>query len=532
MFHKQHTILAYVLIVLCFTVVNVLIFARTPSPRRDNFPKVEGGDPRKSDQSAAEDGTPSQQNGETDVGGRAEAPPPQLHYRHNITLWPYSDLEDMLKKTLPSKSYGPSVDDVEPTRRLFIEATGCDPFRVPFEVSTDAKCIAFLTDLQHWKELAPMNQLYDERTIKFQVVFRTPGLPAGYKLKSILKVPQKLFPTEPFGELAAFHADRVMQLNRIPPTGWVCIPTKMIRDAVKKHADRMDTVPEFLEESGAKNFADWVERDLFQFAADRNLVTADGSDGACIGASIQLHVADANHLLDSVLAIPYIPHNASWHDFFNLHLPKSANALWSMHSKKHRDDDDDDEAQSEAPDQDVGHDGRNTNTPVTFMGEPFAPSLLHISEVLTFDYVIGNNDRSPNKNNFVVGGCARSRCKRPGSAMRHPQHPTYVHLDQGMAFNHAPSNNPITKCYKKGAEVRTTFCIFRAPLLNRLAALLGDSQTPTAFEQQMQERVPKNVLHQLGGRALLRECAGRIKKVLALADACLKEPFGRYVIAP
>ena len=428
----------------------------------------------------------------TEVQRPTETEEPQF-YHVDATAWPYDSMEDMIKKTIPKKYWTAINEDTagEEKAAVLKQRTGCDIMQVPFDPTNDKRCIDYLTDTSNWQELKPLPQKFDERTIKFTVNFKS--IDGASPLASVLKVPQKLFQNEAFSETASYHADRVLQINRIPPTGWVCIPTTMIHAAVDKYGPTLETVDEFLKESRAKNYGDWVDIDLFRFAKDTGLVrTKDGVE--CIGASIQLFMADVHHLLDSHLKIPYIPHNASWMRHFDFN-------------------------EKDGPD---------------FQTERWAVSMVHLAEISMFDFIIGNPDRSPNKNNFVVGGCKRY-CPK-SYRLHHPGHPTYIHLDQGMGFYGSPSNNAITKArtHAKLGKGKNEMCLFRAPLANRVKYLLspsGNEEVGTLFVAEMQKRLESDVMEQVQVRRL-KGAVDRMKKLLGVIDGCRKASFRKYVIAP
>jgi hypothetical protein len=414
-------------------------------------------------------------------------------YQVDTTVWPLPSMEEMVKQAVDQKYWGSnaSVDAAERLKR----ATGCNILRVPFDPAEDKRCIEYLTDLKHWKALITLDQKYDARTIKFKVEFPMDLSPIP--LSSVLKVPQRLFPNEAFSEVGSYHADRVLNINRIPPTGWVCIPVAMIRQSVHDNAARMETVEEFLKESSVSSFTDWIEADLFKYAQHEELISKTKHGDPCIGASIQLFVGDVHHLLDSKLKIPYIPHNDSWMHHFD----------FNPHQK---------------PD---------------FLSAKWAPTMLHLSEIACFDYVLGNPDRSPNKNNFVVGGCAR-HCDEDPSDVVHPGHPTFVHLDQGMGFYGSPSRNPIANARKRAKRKSdprpNTMCLFRAPLLNRIHYLSqksSDDTSKTRFEVALIQRFEPEIMAQVT-ETRLQEAARRIHQLLEVVDNCLQTEFKQYVIAP
>jgi hypothetical protein len=319
---------------------------------------------------------------------------------------------------------------------------------------------------------------------------------------------------------------------------------------------------------------------------------------------------DVGHLLDSALQIPYIPHNASWMSMYDLDrilvdpstvatLPPSELEELSGYEDYFAGDGTDPSPVSTTPPP-VKH------QLLRYFHKRYLPSVVHLSEIATFDYVIGNGDRSPNKNNFVVGGC-KHRCsnslesyyphrkdkhgkkkKGKGRSLKHTGVPNYVHLDQGMGWYPTMEvrNNPIGKAYhsyhklqqqqegdknKKVEEFH--FCLFRAPLLNRIRQLVkdhpvkagrswfhhlmretsegtamqgeaavvpsnpaGDDDTEQESDHDMEEEtlaiqqlhalepllpVPSDIQKFLSG-SVLQQCSKRMLHILLVADRCLE----------
>lgn len=334
-------------------------------------------------------------------------------------------------------------------------------------------------------------------------------------------MPQRLYPNEPYGEVAAYHADRLLGVNRIPPTALTCIPLDWLVSSALQTGRDMKLVKEFAGDSGVTDYAGWIKKDFVDFTTSRNIADAFNSstpksgthaarmssrelsaffrrhgekarataateredgilkgipEGLCVHASVQLFVAEAGRFLDSIFAIPYRAHDPSWHKFF---APAA-----KFHPPAEKD---------------------------------YNVSLLHISELVSFDYIIGNSDRSPNKNNFVVGGC-RVRC--PGGP-KHIGAPDFVHLDNGLVF-HNPGENPIAKigAHDPDDPTRSSFCWFYAPFVAKVRILLEGKASGTLVDG-MRARLPPPVFAQIG-ETKLSHAHRRAEQFIQQVDHCVK----------
>jgi len=280
-------------------------------------------------------------------------------------------------------------------------------------------------------------------------------------LSAVLKVSQRLFPNEPHSEYMAFVVDRALRYNRVPPTAWV-------------ETAPLATVRRAVE----------AHRDpkLRSFAAEEFLdrLTRQKPSVTTIEASVQLWVWDVHHLLDTVFAIPYRAHNGSWHRYFN---------------------------------------------PAVGYPDGLAIPVHHLAQQLAFDFVISNNDRSPNKNNFVVGGCSRHRCKKTRRRPWHPGPPDFVYLDHGMAFYHSgpPADNPLSR-------PDSPFCLFRRPVVERFLKLEG-TEGRHPLTDLILPRAPTAVIRQLG-RAALESCQTRLDRILATVRLCLTKWPAATILVP
>eukprot|EP01062_Namystynia_karyoxenos_P051255 TRINITY_DN4016_c1_g1_i1.p1 TRINITY_DN4016_c1_g1~~TRINITY_DN4016_c1_g1_i1.p1 ORF type:complete len:671 (+),score=191.64 TRINITY_DN4016_c1_g1_i1:113-2125(+) len=355
--------------------------------------------------------------------------------------------------------------------------TGCDVFTVPFNPSDDARCLEYISDPRNWAKITPGVQKFDERTVKFKITFR------DERLRGIVKVRQRLFPNEAVSEVGSFHADRAMGINRVPVTGWVDAPLDDLLVALRRDGPRLTMIDQFARDSKVhnNNYTEWVDKDFIHFSYTRKWVRRGKVPGRpeaeSIPVSVQLWIPDVRPLLDSELRIPWVPHNDSW----QRHL-----------SPKH----------------------------------PYDPqytiSFVRQAELAMFDFVLGNGDRSPNKNNFVVGACVHHNARDPdrgcGKGPRHPGPPNFLTLDNGIMFMY-PLDGPRT-ADGPNPLLKHTFCLFERKLLARLEALNAAGES--AFADDMQRRLPEPIMRIIG-RQNLEKCDRRLRKLLAQRDRCMQQ---------
>lgn len=395
----------------------------------------------------------------------------------------------------------------------------CDDATIPFVGADDERCTRFLTALLNALTTAaeganesvmitypndgdrvcalidvqPMEQHFEQRTVKFKMIatYTLCGKKGRRTVAAVIKVPQMLFQVEPFSEVAAFAVDRALKINRIPPTALVDLPVSWFERVVsgrRKHEINM--VPEFLRASGVASYDEWIRHDFVNFvrSAKRGRSPDSGGkhasndymkDSENVYASVQLFMREVQPLLSSVLKVPYSKQSPGWHRWFN-------------------------------PDNHV-YDGH------------LQGALLALSELAVFDFLTMNNDRSPNKNNFVAGGCAKCRPiadRRPSGSV-----PTFVHLDQGMAF-YGPSHlihNPLGK-----PPPKVTFCIFYRPLVEELRRVHAADD----WAGRVLARLPSPVLNIIGEDKLVGGVKKQMGKVLGRVDTCLTQYPENVVLRP
>eukprot|EP01064_Diplonema_japonicum_P033721 TRINITY_DN672_c1_g8_i1.p1 TRINITY_DN672_c1_g8~~TRINITY_DN672_c1_g8_i1.p1 ORF type:complete len:528 (+),score=98.49 TRINITY_DN672_c1_g8_i1:53-1636(+) len=400
------------------------------------------------------------------------------HHHHEDTVEKkppaeiFETLEERIEKTVqkscsnfadlppeaPHACYGAA--DIEEGWDDLFEKTGCDIFKVPFDPQSDEKCLELISDPENWKEVKPMKQEYDERTVKFKATFKVDP-----RLKVIIKVPQKLFPYEAMSEVGSYAADRVMNLNRVPPTAWVMVPVQTLEASAKEYGDSIKLIPRFAEDSKVTTFYEWVMKDFINYNRKKGLVT----DDELVGVSVQLFIADVRPLLSSDLAIPWVAHNDSW----QVHL-----------------------------------------SPSQPFKAKYSIGFIRQSELAMYDYVLGNGDRSPNKNNFVVGACRHHHTKsKCGSGPKHPGAPSFVTLDNGLMFMYEliPGRSPDGP----NPLLKSSFCLFEKKLLARLKEL-----HEMGFSVELEKVLPKKLKKFITAK-LLHRCDHRLSKLLEQLSSCI-----------
>ena len=212
-----------------------------------------------------------------------------------------------------------------------------NPHNFRFTPERDASCVAYMSDVRNWASIVPLPSVLSvARTIKFRVTFRDGN-------RGVLKVPQNKFLFEPFSEYLAFHADRVLQTGRVPPTAWVSVARSWLESA----AALMPAM-----------YAQWVERFVFEHARVRPLLRPRCPFAQeAIQVSVQLWLEGVG---------PY---------YGSPHEVRKARRYYAGTA----------EAVAET---------------VEEWGAARRSGLLSLSDSFVFDYLIGNNDRSA-KNTFA-----------------------------------------------------------------------------------------------------------------------------------
>eukprot|EP00759_Apiculatamorpha_spiralis_P027821 PhF_6_TR30533/c0_g1_i1/m.44786 len=256
----------------------------------------------------------------------------------------------------------------------------CDPSNADFTPDRDEKCCEYLRDLRNIKSVKVMSSILDTgRTIKFRVFYK------HLNLQAIMKVPQKKFYYEPGSEVLAFHTDRALALNRVPPTAWVMFPIDWLKAAAALH----DAF-----------YCRWLLQFVFEYQHVRPLI----KDGSYLGISLQIWMFDVHYAEETILQpihnVQSYFHARMTHKWANFSTMKNR-TIWEM------------------------------------------------SNMYIFDFIIGNTDRGMGHNLFVFGGCDPTKADTPCPDAAHTQKatPRIAMIDQGSSFYHrdAPKKNPYNK---------------------------------------------------------------------------------------
>ena len=310
-------------------------------------------------------------------------------------------------------------------------------------------------------KLVVLPQKFEQRTIKFKI-YATP-IGSG-EVIFVVKVPQLLFRLEPFSEVSGYHMDRLLRINRVPPTILTQLPLEWFE---KLASFGSSVVMVHALQSGGEptGYPEWIERDLVNFVKGKQSLF----NGSHVFASMQLWIEAVEPLLGSLFKAPYSKQNPGWHRWMN-------------------------------PEYFL--------VPGNYRGSRSVQ--LALSELTIFDFITFNDDRSPNKNNFVVSACKKGGCRRF-------QVPTFIHLDQGMSYHSmSMEHNAIGKPKN---QKKSTFCLFYSPLVHRIAC--SSWSTGDEWCRALFTTLPSPVRANIGEH-MLRSSCGRIPQVLRYLERCLK----------
>lgn len=381
------------------------------------------------------------------------------------------------------------------------DVSGCFPTRADY-FGADERCTAYLKNLDNveWVSVLGRASLVG-RTVKMLLHYKEPNI------KAVVKFPQKTFPHEAQSEFASYLVDRAIGVLRVPPTAFTFIPLEMLRSALA-NATAQNT------DMNMKTSLAGLSVDLFDFLDQQGIGElvrqrhGPGRSPLEVGASVQLWMEDLHSLKDSVFSDAA----AEAHQ----HHKSSAFATFF---KKH---------------------GARKSSERT---------LLEISRMLVLDFIVGNDDRTPEKNTFVLGGCRGVHCGPGRSRFRFEGgHPQMALVDQGRSFYFSgnPEDNALS-----GAHA-DDICVFSKTLISNCLALshnktsLGPLQSnrSTAASEEDDEVRNSHTLERTLFRLLPTEvqkvlhpdaihaAQDRLERLLNHIDACIGKRHAKDVLRP
>ena len=246
---------------------------------------------------------------------------------------------------------------------------GCDPTRYPFTKLSDQNCMLYLQNVSNWVSIIPLSSVLSvARTIKFKVTMRD-GTAA------VLKVPQSKFIYEPYSECLAFHTDRVLGFNKVPPVAWVSIPANFLRSA----AANMSAL-----------YVQWVEQFVFNNTrVERITRPRCPFHQKTIQVSVQLWMEGVTN-------------------YFNSPFSTSSTVRLLTGTKKYR-------------------------NRVKLLSIDKYQNILDYSDNMVFDFIVDNTDRSK-KNTFAVVRAKKGTSKVTGGILYLDQGSSFYHKGDSDDF--------------------------------------------------------------------------------------------------
>eukprot|EP01060_Flectonema_neradi_P003864 TRINITY_DN1251_c4_g1_i1.p1 TRINITY_DN1251_c4_g1~~TRINITY_DN1251_c4_g1_i1.p1 ORF type:complete len:456 (+),score=80.62 TRINITY_DN1251_c4_g1_i1:126-1493(+) len=226
-------------------------------------------------------------------------------------------------------------------------------------------------------------------------------------MKAILKVPQKKFLFEPYSEFISYQGDRLLNFNKVPVTVLLPIPVSWLRGVASMLEDGFYTY--------------WIETFVFNFSSvKKNIAT-----GRCPFPESETVMCSVQLWMDGVQVLhetKYRPKGA---------MKKLLKSTSDMISEVER------------------------------------PALADLSNLMVFDYIISNSDRSE-KNTFAISSDSGT---------------SIILLDQGSSFysRDPPRGHPL----RHTAKHNTSICVFASSTVSTLRKF---SKAKT-FEDSMRKRL-------------------------------------------
>lgn len=313
----------------------------------------------------------------------------------------------------------------------------------------EARCLSYLADWSNVRRVTLLGRSpWVGRTIKFLLHYHEEGI------YGVLKLPQRHFPQEARNEVAAFAVDRLLGLDRIPPTSWVYVPLHELEKTLEEQdaalresvaVQQASAVPAF---NGTFLFPQrattqqqqsplppphqvlqGTSRSLFQSLVsefvrggagkgigvlEEEEPSEDGSSShrkVWVPGSVQLWVHDVHRLPNSMLADVVKKHPAAAtassavaatnRNAFSLSLLRAVQRDVEREAATHY-------ASNTAT-------GANNHSLLLHKDEDVHRVLRELSRLTIFDFIVKNDDRTIAKNMFVAGGCT-AFCAVPPTA--------------------------------------------------------------------------------------------------------------------
>lgn len=181
----------------------------------------------------------------------------------------------------------------------------CPPVAMCADADREQRCLEYLANYSNVESVRPMiSNLRVGRTAKLRLRYRNPCVEA------IAKLPQSLFPLEPYAEYVAFEIDRVLGFGYVPATTFTFLPIADIEAAAADFANKPRSAGKREAGGGtplvtdpAHEYARWVSAEVLGFAMKKGLIVAHPATGKLVlGCSVQLFLRTVRPPQRTVLA--------------------------------------------------------------------------------------------------------------------------------------------------------------------------------------------------------------------------------------
>lgn len=410
----------------------------------------------------------------------------------------------------------------------------CPQMAMCTDSDVEQRCIEYLSNYSNIRRMTPMlSTLRFGRTAKLRAVYKDPCVEA------VIKMPQSLFPNEPYGEYVAFEVDRLFNFGNVPPTSFVFVPIADIEAASASFKNGMKDSELAKHNLTSHTYAQWLSKEVIGYSMRKGLVLPHPGTGAMVlGCSVQLFIRSARSPLrtvfqqeeaygellryDRLVKLAADPEG----DFTpkkGLQLAGEATQLLAQYKKRYQaerqlrrvrnDEDGGGGGKNEDEDGDLGLDeAARIEALADFFKktsrrrrEGLQDLLKFMSDTVVFDSVIGNDDRGPIKNahiytvkpHLVPQECrGRLLPSKPAwgvageLTVASDDHIAPLWLDQGKSFY---KQALLTSALVAPAlNIRRAVCVFRRQTVNGVRTLRGG-----ALQRKLEAVVPPELLRLL-----------------------------------